>query len=604
MEKKRLTMDSRVKDVWENPVGHDILAKILMQLGMREKVITNPFVSAIKLKKLVKPASKILDEGFWPAFLKLVNSEEDRPGDGKGEIHPAWWKEAVFYQIYPRSFTKEGLQGIRSKLDHLQQLGVDALWLSPIYDSPMDDNGYDIRDYRKIAPMFGTMADFDALLEDVHGRHMKLIMDLVVNHTSDEHACFQSAIEDPESPYRNWYFIRQDEGHVPNNWTSFFSGRAWDQYGENKDWALHLFSKKQVDLNWDEPAVRKAVSDMVNWWLAKGVDGFRLDVINYISKDPGLPDGDVSVGKLMGFTGIDHYYYGPNLHTYLHELHENSFAKYNAFSIGETPGLGMEMAKLITGEERQELDMIFSFDHLETPGHTRFEDYRYDLNYFRDYIMDWTTNYGNNCWMSLFYNNHDNPRMVSKIDPSGTYRQEICTLLAVMQFTLKGTPFVYQGDEMGLANIDFANMDAIHDVESKGMYAQLIQEGKTEEEAFAIVKAGTRDHARALLPWCGNAYGQVDDPIIEEVYRFLIQLRHREKALVYGDFKVLDQHKDRFVYERTLGEDDFVIDCNLSEKSCKAWYMDHTWMLVWPHQLEDAKLPPYGARIWKKIKDQ
>ena len=595
-------MESRIKDVWDNPVGHDILAKILLQVGVSPKIITTPIVSSIRLKRLVKPAAKILDEGFWDAFLKLVNSEQDRPQKGDGPITKAWWKEAVFYQIYPRSFCADGLKGITQKLDRLQDLGINALWLSPIYDSPMDDNGYDIRDYQKIAPMFGTMADFDMLLKEVHDRGMKLIMDLVVNHTSDEHAWFQSAVNDPDSPYRNWYFFRQDEGHVPNNWTSFFSGKAWDQYGNNGDWALHLFSRKQPDLNWDEPAVRQAVADMVNSWLDKGVDGFRLDVINYISKDEGLPDGDASVGTLMGFTGIEHYYYGPHLHEYLHELHEAAFAPHHAFSVGETPGLGMEMAKLVTGEERQELDMIFSFDHLETPGHTRFEEYRYDLNYYRDYIIDWTQHYGNNCWMSLFYNNHDNPRMVSKVDPTGEHRRAVAKLLAVMQFTLKGTPFVYQGDEMGLANIDFASMDEIQDVESKGMYKQLLDEGKTEAEAFRIVKAGTRDHARALLPWDGpNEYGQTVDDEIEDVYRRLIALRHQEPTLVYGDMTVLDRRKDRFVYERKSSDAVFVIDCDLGDKPTKAWHADNTWMLVYPDKLEDAKLPPYGARIWKKI---
>ena len=599
---KEVTMESRIKDVWNTPVGHDILAKILLQLGIRETWITNPAVSSLKLKTLVKPASKILDDAFWPAFLHLINQEKDHV-ESSGEISHKWWKEAVFYQIYPRAFydgNGDGmgdLVGIIAKLDYLHDLGIDALWLSPIYDSPMDDNGYDIRDYRKISELFGTMEDFDTLLEGVHDRGMKLIMDLVVNHTSDEHAFFQSAVSDEDSPYRNYYFIRKDEGHVPNNWTSFFSGSAWDKYGESGDYALHLFSRKQVDLNWDNPDVRKSISDMVSWWLKKGVDGFRLDVINYISKDEGLPEGNESIGKLMGYTGIEHYYYGPHLHEYLHELHESAFAKYDAFSIGETPGLGKEMAKLVTAEERRELDMIFSFDHLESPGHVRFEDYRYDLNYFRDFMIEWSETYGNNCWMSVFYNNHDNPRMISKIDTDGKYRRELATLLAVMQFTLKGTPFVYQGDEMGLTNIDFQSIEELNDVESIGMYNTLLKEGKSKEEAFAIVKAGSRDHARAMIDWDGE-----DDVAkeIREVYRFLIRLRKEHPSLVYGDFKVIDNRHDRFVYTRKLGDEEFLVDCNLSEEQHSARHMNYNWTLVFPQTLDNTILSSYEARIWKR----
>lgn len=597
-----VTMESRIRDVWNTPVGHDILAKILLQLGIKETWITNPAVSSLKLKTLVKPASKILDDAFWPAFLHLINQEKDRVANSD-EITHKWWKEAVFYQIYPRSFCDSDadgtgdLSGILSKLDYLHDLGVDALWLSPIYDSPMDDNGYDIRDYRKISPLFGTMDNFDILLEEVHKRGMKLIMDLVVNHTSDEHAFFQAAIDDENSPYRDYYFIRKDEGEVPNNWTSFFSGSAWDKYGENGDYALHLFSKKQVDLNWDNPDVRRAVADMVSWWLEKGVDGFRLDVINYISKEEGLPMGNASIGKLMGYTGIEHYYYGPHLHEYLHELHETSFAKYDAFSIGETPGLGKEMAKLVTAEERKELDMIFSFDHLESPGHVRFEDYRYDLNYFRDFMTDWSLTYGNNCWMSIFYNNHDNPRMISKIDPTGKYRLEIARLLAVMQFTLKGTPFVYQGDEMGLLNIDFQSIEELNDVESIRMYNTLLGEGKSKEEAFAIVKAGSRDHARRMIDW------EKEDPVakkIWEIYRFLIHLRKEHPSLVYGDFKVVDNRHDRFVYTRKLGDEEFLVDCNLGEEEHSARHMNYNWTLVFPDTLGNTVLSPYEARIWKR----
>ena len=387
-------------------------------------------------------------------------------------------------------------------MDYLKELGVTALWLSPIYDSPNDDNGYDIRDYQAIMKEFGTMEDFDELLEKVHKKDMKLIMDLVVNHTSDEHEWFQKALNEPESKYRNYYHFRKDDGTktLPNNWTSFFSGPAWNYYEKDESWALHLFSKKQMDLNWDNPDVREDVIKMINWWLDKGVDGFRMDVINYISKEEGLPQGNKVIGDLMGYPGIERYYYGPHLHEYFREIQEKAFGPHNAFSVGETPGLGMKMAQMVTGEQRKELDMVFSFDHLETPGHIRMEDYKYDLNYYRDYMIDWMENYGDNCWMSIFYNNHDNPRMISKITNKKEHHQQLAILLAVMQMTLKGTPFVFQGDEMGLSNVDFTSMDQITDVEAKGYYEEHIQT-KSHEEVFNLLLAGTREHTRILLPW-------------------------------------------------------------------------------------------------------
>lgn len=593
-------MESRVKDVYRTSVGHDILAKVCMQAGVPAKCIDNPLIGNLKLKQLVRPLSRLLDEGFYDALLKLINEHTEEKLPDVKDIRHAWWKEAVFYQIYPRTFHHGTINGIREKLDDLKALGVDALWLSPIYDSPMDDGGYDIRDYRKIAAQFGTMEDFDALLKEVHEKNMKLIMDLVVNHTSDEHRFFQEALKDPDSPYRDYYFFRERKEDT-NNWVSFFSGSAWNRY-DSGAYALHLFSEKQMDLNWDNPSVRNDVSDMVNWWLEKGVDGFRLDVINYISKDEGLPAGDESIGKFIGYTGIEHYYYGPHLHAYLNELHENSFGRYNAFSIGECPGLGMEMAKEVTDERRKELDMIFSFDHLETPGHVRFEDYRYDLNFYRDYMVDWMEHYGNACWMSLFFNNHDNPRMVSKIDPSGTYRRQICCLLAVMQMSLKGTPFIYQGDEMGLADVPFQSIDELNDIESKNYYQEHVEKGEDPEKVWRTVLSGTRDHARIPLPWSEeeSEYGQKIDEEVRETYRYLIALRHAHKSLVYGSFRLLSRKKNRFVYERKGEGESWVIDCCLSDKGAEPWHVDSSYELVYPVHIRGSELGPYGARIWFK----
>ncbi len=621
-----INYDSKIRDVYKTPVGHDIFSKLLLQLGKSEKLIINPVVGNLKIKGLSRLTQNIVGSGFFDAFIKLVNSEQDLPAPTNGKVEEKWWKEAVFYQIYPRTFCDSNgdgigdLQGIISKLDYLQNLGVNALWLSPVYDSPMDDNGYDIRDYQKILKDFGSMDDFDQLLEQVHARGMRLIMDLVVNHTSDEHEWFQKALKDKKSKYHDYYIFRKNK----NNWTSFFSGSAWNYYEPQNEYALHLFSKKQMDLNWESPQLRSEVISMINWWLDKGIDGFRMDVINCISKQKGLPDGDELIGKMMGLTGIEHYFYGPHLHEYLREINKKAFEPHNAFSVGETPGLGMQMCRLITGEERRELNMVFSFDHLETPGHTRFEDYEYDLNYLRDYMIDWSLNYGNNCWMSLFYNNHDNPRMVSKITKNKTYHTQIKKLLAVMQFTLRGTPFIFQGDEMGLENYEFDSIEQINDVESRNLYAELCKK-MSEKQAFDIIRAGTRDHARILLPFKENkcafenktdssdnsiysvfAQQQADKEIFE-VYKTLIQLRKNNKELVYGDFELLNGKKGRFVYKRG----NYLIDCNLSNKKQKAFSVTSDYELVFD-TLTAGKgdgektlnkkhvLEPYQARVYKR----
>ncbi|MCR5698322.1 MAG: alpha-glucosidase [Treponemataceae bacterium] len=625
-----LTLESKIGELYQTPIGKDIINKLLLQLNKSEKLITNPIVSNLKIKTLAKLTKKILGPGFFTAFLNLVNSEKDKPlakADGSapgGLIKKVWWKEAVFYQIYPRTFCDSDgdgtgdLKGIISKLDYLSDLGIDAIWLSPIYDSPMDDNGYDIRDYHKILKTFGDMADFDELLSEVHKRNMKLIMDLVVNHTSDEHEWFQKALKDKNSKYHDYYIFRDK----PNNWTSWFSGSAWNFYGGTAadcgtsdcgstdragegEYALHLFSKKQMDLNWENPELRHEVINMINWWLDKGVDGFRMDVINLISKQEGLPDGDELIGNMMGFTGIEHYFYGPHLHEYLRQIHDEAFKAHDAFSVGETPGLGMQMAKLVTGEERGELDMVFSFDHLESPGHTRFDDYEYDLNYYKKYITDWQLNYGANCWNSLFFNNHDNPRMVSKIAKDKTYHFEIKYLLAILQFTLRGTPFVFQGDEMGLENYEFDSIDQINDVESKNKFAELCEK-MSEEKAFEIIKAGSREHARILLPW-----NETNDPIVKQQsfdqtifdeYKCLIKLRKENPVLVYGDFRVLRSEKNVFTYERYDENSSFIIDCNLSNKLQKAYSQKKSaYKLVNSNSTsQDGFLTPYSARIYSK----
>lgn len=566
-----------------------------------------------------------MDKEFLSTILELLNSEPDTPNCEDCPVTPAWWKEAVFYQIYPRSFNDSNedgigdLRGILEKLDYLKMLGVDAIWLSPIYDSPNDDNGYDIRDYRKIMTDFGTMEDFEELLEGIHSRGMRLIMDLVVNHTSDQHEWFQKAINEPDSKYGDYYIFRSES----NNWTSFFSGSAWKYFKERNEYALHLFSNKQMDLNWENPTVRHEVKDMVSWWLQKGVDGFRMDVINYISKRQGLPQGNEKVGKLMGYYGVEHYFYGQRLHEYLRELKSEAFAPFGAFSVGETPGIGMEMSKLLTADYRGELDMVFSFDHLETPGHVRFDDYKYDLNYYKNFMIYWMKNYDNHCQMALFYENHDNPRMISKVDPDPLYREQLAKLLATMQLTLRGTPFIYQGQELGMVNKKFASMEELHDVESLNLYTELCKT-ISKTDAFKKILAGTRDHARTPMQWTSGNYGGFsdvepwirtdddnkicnvevqteDEGSVWSFYHELIGLRRAHTALIYGNIKIANKkEQDLFTYYRTSENETFYIECNLSSKTKKRkGKMPNALRLISNYkEASNLQLRPYEATVW------
>jgi len=623
-----LTENSRIKDLYAHPIGKDVIKKILLQMGKKELIVTNPVVGNMKLRYLPNLTGGMVDENFLNTILELLNGEHDMPRPGNGPIKPAWWKEAVFYQIYPRSFKDSNgdgigdLNGIIEKLDYIKDLGIDAIWLSPVYDSPNDDNGYDIRDYKKIMTEFGTMEDFDRLLEAVHARGMKLIMDLVINHTSDEHEWFRRAIKEPDSKYGDFYFFRDE----PNNWTSFFSGSAWKYIEERDQYALHLFSSKQMDLNWDNPEVRSEIKDMVRWWLEKGIDGFRMDVINYISKRPGLPDGNPRIGELMGFYGVEHYFYGPRLHQYLRELKEEVFAPFNAFSVGETPGIGMEMSKLLTADYRNELDMIFSFDHLENPGKTRFDDYRYDLNYLKEYMIDWMENYGTASQMSLFYENHDNPRMVSKVDPDPKYRFVLAKLLAVMQLTLRGTPFIYQGQELGMINKDFKSIDQLRDVESINLYSELTN-SMSEPEAFMKILAGSMDNSRTPMQWSGSDYAgfsdaepwigtdddykicNVEDQLKDEgsvlnFYRSLIRIRKAHPALVYGDIEITNKKvADLFTYYRRNEKQTLFIECNLSRNTIRRkGSVPSATRLISNYPDTDSRwLRPYEATVWRMV---
>lgn len=627
---KKLDYNSKIKEIYSNPIGHDIVYKLLMQLNKKETLVTNPLIGNLKLKTVAALTKKSFGNDFFLTLLDLLNSEPDLPDTDSSEIKKTWWKQAVFYQIYPRSFKDSSgdgigdLRGIIERLDYLQELGIDAVWLSPIYDSPNDDNGYDIRDYYSIMQEFGTMEDFDCLLAELHSRKMRLIMDLVVNHTSDEHPWFRSAIKDKNSEYHDYYlFQKSRDGNPPNNWTSFFSGSAWNYYEEQDEWALHLFSKKQMDLNWDNEQVRAEIQKMIRWWLMKGVDGFRLDVINYISKQEGLPQGNENIGKLMGYYGIEHYYYGPKLHQYLKELRTEAFEPFAAFTVGETPGVGMQMSKLLTAENRKELDMVFSFDHLETPGHDRFDEYRYDLNYLKEYMTDWMEHYGNRCWMSLFFENHDNPRMISKVNPDPSLRSELAKLLAMVQLTLKGTPFIFQGQEIGSINHDFRSIDDFKDIESINLYQELVPV-MGAEAALKKVLSGSRDHSRTPMQWSSsdhagftegtpwifldedykewNVARQIaDEASVYHFYKKLIQLRKENQILAYGDFEITGREKkDLFTYYRRLNGKAYYIECNLSDKPVGRSNPVQGYKLILSNYIGySEKLRPYEANLYE-----
>ena len=638
-----VTYETRVKEIYRTPIGKDMIDKIFLQIGKDSSIITYPFIRNMKMKSVAKLSKGKIDKEFFDSFFKLINTQvETCKTNSKEKEERIWWKEAVFYQIYPRSFKDSNgdgvgdIGGIIEKLDYLMDLGITCIWLSPIYDSPNDDNGYDIRDYKQILEEFGTMDDFDRLLMNIHRRGMRLIMDLVVNHTSDEHAWFQNALKDKNSEEHGYYIFKKGtKEQPPNNWTSFFEGSAWNYYEELEEWGLHLFSKKQMDLNWDNPKLREKVFEIVDWWLQKGVDGFRMDVGNLISKREGLPEGNQMIGELIGIYGIENYIYGPNLNAYLKELRKKGFKSNEKFLVGETPGIGLEMAKLLTAKEQKEMDMIFNFDHLETPGHERFDQYQYDLNYYKKYMIHWMNHYGKNCRMSLFFDNHDNPRMLSKVNENTKYRIPLAKLLALMQMTLRGTPFIFQGEEIGMINVNFKSIDEIRDVESLNHYQEVLKTS-TPEEAFKNVLSGTRDHARVPMQWSSEMYAgfseckpwiegdqdyltnNVEEQIFDinstiHFYKKLIALRNESLVLKYGNIRFVEEKKkDLFAYYRNPALDVdscknraiYFIECNLSDHEIKRIRKKGKYKRLLSNYSDHLKktMHPYEANLYQVIR--
>jgi len=511
-----------------------------------------------------------------------------------------WWKEAVIYQIYPRSFMDsdgDGIgdfQGIISKLDYLQTLGIDTIWLSPFYKSPNDDNGYDISDYQSIMEEFGTLADFKELLKEAHNRKMKLIIDLVVNHTSDEHPWFLESKKSKDNPYRDYYIWKDPKnGAKPNNWTSYFWGSAWEYDDLTEQYYLHLFTKKQPDLNWENETVRKEVYDIMRWWLDLGTDGFRIDVANMYSKVPGLPDGEL--GNYM--TGKEHFQNGPRIHEFYREMHKEVLSHYpDVMTVGETADVPIEEAKKYTSEDRQELNMVFQFEHVtldETDG-DRWNIAKMYLPELKKILTKWQVELGKCGWNSLYWANHDQPRSVSRYGDDGQYRKESAKMLYTMLLTMQGTPYIYQGEEIGMTNMKFDHITEYPDVEIQNLWKQrVIKEKKDPHKVFAAIQYRARDNARTPMQWdeSPNAgfssgipwikvnpnYKEINvaeslrDPnSIFHYIQKLIKLRKENEVAIYGDFKeYYNENESLYVYLRSYeGKQMFVI-LNFTGESVK-----------------------------------
>lgn len=623
-----ITKHSTLRDVYRTPAGKDALTMVLTSAGKSPKLIDNPLIGSMRLAALDRLLGKQMG-GTAQLLIDFLNRDTEILPPSSGAIYRKWWKEAVVYQIYPRSFQDSNgdgigdLNGIKQRIPYLKELGVDVVWLSPIYDSPNDDMGYDIRNYKKIMKEFGNLRDFNALLSELHKNGIKLMMDLVVNHTSDEHEWFKKALADPNSPYKDYYlWAKGNDGNPPNNWSSFFSDSAWNYYKQTDEYALHLFGKKQMDLNWENPNLRHEIYEMICWWLDKGVDGFRMDVINFISKDS-FANGNEKIGATFGVCGIEHYFYGPRLHEYLREMRQQTFGKYDAVTVGETPGIGLEVSKLLTAEKRKELDLIFNFEHLDMPGESRMTPYEYNLRHLKQTMIKWQTEYGNSCWPSLFFENHDNPRMISKINSDPGWRLVIAKMVAVLQFSLKGTPFIYQGQELGMTNCEFENISELRDIETLNHYQKLSKENPTE--AFSIAVWGSRDHARTLMQWDNNAHAgfttgepwikanpnypainakvQAENPDSAlHFYKKMIALRKEHETLIYGEFHpVFVRDKNTFCYFRVGNGVKFYIEINLTSDDQKRpgpLTAAHRFLLGNYGGVRE-KLRPYEANIYQ-----
>lgn len=546
-----------------------------------------------------------------------------------------WWKEIVAYQVYPRSFYDSNgdgigdLPGLIEKLDYLKELGIDLIWVCPIFDSPNDDNGYDIRDYKAILDEFGTMEDCDRLIEEVHKRDMKIIFDLVVNHTSDEHEWFIESRSSKDNPYRDYYIWHEgdEEGNRPNNWESIFSGSVWEYDEQTEEYYMHVFSKKQPDLNWENPAVRQDVYSLINWWLDKGIDGFRVDAISHIKKREGFPDMPNPLNKDV-VPSYDGHMNQPGIDKFLTELAAETFNNYDIMTVGEANGVSIKDAEQWVGEESGYFDMIFQFEALGLWGERDGEVF--DLRDYKQVLTKWQEGLDGIGWNALYIENHDLIRAVSAMGDDGTLRKTSAKALGMMYFFMQGTPFIYQGQEIGMTNVQFEELTDYDDIQSVNRARQMMKEGTPREEAMNYIYASSRDNVRTPMqwnsqpeagfttgtPWLGvnpnyadiNVAESLKDPnSIYHFYKEMIALRRDNEALIYGSYElVLPLHKQVYAYKRQGNSETYLVVVNVFNDSAEVDLtpFDLKELVLTnyevPNSLEkDIQLRPYEARLYR-----
>jgi len=560
-----------------------------------------------------------------------------------------WWKEAVVYQIYPRSFKDSNgdgigdLRGIIEKLDYLKELGIDVVWLSPVYKSPNDDNGYDISDYQDIMDEFGTLADWDELISEMHKRDIKLVMDLVVNHTSDEHHWFIESRKSKDNPYRDYYIWRPgNDGKEPNNWQSFFSGSAWQYDEQTGEYYLHLFSKKQPDLNWENPKVRKEVFDMMTWWLDRGVDGFRMDVINVLSKTEGLPDAPIANPNDRYQWGGEYFANGPKLFNYLTEMKEKVLSRYDILTVGETPGVTPEDGIRFTNEENGVVNMVFHFEHMDVDTNPnsligKWDIQPWKLTDLKKIMSKWQVELHGKGWNSLYLENHDQPRSVSRFGNDKEYRVESAKMLATWLHMMQGTPYIYQGQEIGMTNVTFETIEQYRDVETHNMWKDLvIEKGYDAEKIMKAIHYRGRDNARTPMQWdatdnagftTGTPWIQVnpnyreinaeqalkDKNSVFHYYKKLIRLRKEHEIIVYGSYElILEEHEQIYAYVRKFEGEQLLVITNFSSESPIFHLPKHisfkekqllisNYEVRMDEDIQKITLKPYEARVYKLI---
>ena len=551
-------------------------------------------------------------------------------------MNRVWWKEAVSYQVYPRSFKDSNgdgvgdLRGIISKLDYLKELGIDVIWICPFYKSPNADNGYDISDYQDISNEFGSMQDFDTLLTEVHARGMKLILDLVINHTSDEHPWFIESRSSADNPKRDWYMWKDGKGQKePNNWESIFSGSAWAYDELTSQYYLHLFATKQPDLNWENQQVREELFTMVNWWLDKGIDGFRVDAISHIKKREGLPDMPNPMGEQY-VSSFDMHTNQPGIQSYLKELKEKTFSKYDIMTVGEANGVGVDEADEWVGEDDGHFNMVFQFEHLGL-WNKELND-SVDVIGLKKTLSKWQKGLHGKGWNALFLENHDQPRSVSSWGDDQTYWNESAKMLGACYFLMQGTPFIYQGQEIGMTNVQFPSIDDYDDVGMKNFYEIEMAKGRPHEEVMQTIWSNGRDNSRTPMQWDNTpnsgftkgqpwmkvnpnypkinvAAQQQDEHSIYHFYKKMIQLRKENPIFVYGEYDVQQEdHPGVYMYTRSISGQFAVVLCNFQSNQQEIQQInlpEYDFELVLsnyedaPSRLtEEVTLRPYEVRVY------